>query len=89
VNDLTSDGIRRFTWKQDDETYFLTETNMERVVLIICEFSGRRLCWLESRLPVFEDRFTTGEAATEPIEHSDIWVTTRHSPVIVILPWLS
>lgn len=72
VNNLTSDGIRRFTWQQDNETYFLTETNMERIVFVICKIPGRRLCWLESRLPGFEDRFTAGKAATESIEHSDI-----------------
>lgn len=82
VNNLTSDGIRRFTWQQNNETYFLAESNMEGIVFVICTVSGRRLCRLESRLPVFEDRFTAGKAATESIEHSDIWMTTDHNVVL-------
>jgi hypothetical protein len=78
VDDLTSDGIRRFTRQQDNKPYFLAESNMERIVFVLCKVSGRRLRWLESRLPGFEDRFTAGETATKTIEHSNIRVTTCH-----------
>lgn len=78
VNNPTSDGIRIFTRQQNNETYFLAESDVKRIVFVICKVSGRRLCRLESRLPVFEDRFTAGKAATESIEHSNIRVTAGH-----------
>ena len=85
MDNLTSDGIKTFTWQQDNKAYFLTESNVKRSVFVICEVSGRRLCWLESRLPGFEDRFTAGKAATKSVEHSNIRMTTRHDNDVLMV----